>query len=395
MNPYSVVKKILAVGFVAMLVLGFVKNGSYTYIERLEDYLQQDFEQPGTMEMSSVESEYASNMWKQRTLVDINGMMAKTLKMQGYYSNIGMYITDENYIVSASDYTTTDYEYEQTVALRDFLAVNGINLLYVNKPTKYVDDSIFLQFGVESFSNQNADCFLARLNSANVKVIDLRENIEKDNLVVSDLFYRTDHHWTTGAGLWATQIIAEELNEKCGYSIDTSIYDADNFVMKEWSECWLGEQGRKISQAYIGLDDYTETKPAYGTNFTFKNEDGTTWDGTFDDFVDEDVYNTDIDVYENGSWHYSYRMRNCINNDVSYGKVLILGDSYDCVTQPFLALGVHEIDTLVLRDCADDFELRNYILENGYDTVIIAYAQFMVGAHDDVASANYDMFTFE
>ena len=53
------------------------------------------------------------------------------------------------------------------------------------------------------------------------------------------------------------------------------------------------------------------------------------------------------------------------------------------------------MDSLVLRACDDSFDLRNYILENGYDTVLICYAQFMLGAHDDPNSSNYRMFTFE
>lgn len=72
-----------------------------------------------------------------------------------------------------------------------------------------------------------------------------------------------------------------------------------------------------------------------------------------------------------------------------------MGDSYEQVTEPFISLGVHEVDSLILRNYDSSFNLRNYILENGYDTVIIAYAQFMVGAHDDESSANYRMFTFE
>ena len=142
------------------------------------------------------------------------------------------------------------------------------------------------------------------------------------------------------------------------------------------------------------MDDYAEVKPNFETSYTFKTGDGNTWEGTFDTFVDESFYNTENDVYETFSWHYSYNNINCINNNVENGKVLFLGDSYDHVTQPFLSLGVHEVDILALRECDDSFNLRNYILENGYDTVIVAYAQFMVGAHDDVDSSNYKMFTF-
>lgn len=39
--------------------------------------------------------------------------------------------------------------------------------------------------------------------------------------------------------------------------------------------------------------------------------------------------------------------------------------------------------------------VRDLIESGDYDTVIIAYAQFMIGAHDDETNANYRMFTFD
>lgn len=329
-------------------------------------------------------------------LIDINGYMAKLLDIHGLYSDMGMYITDDKYIVSAAPYTATDYEVKETVALKDFLEDHGVNLLYVNEPAKYTDDDLLREeFGIASYSNRNMDVFIKRIREAGVNAIDLRDNIRDEGLSVYDMFYRTDHHWRVPAGLWASRIMADGLNRYCGYDIDTSVYDEDHFIKSYWKECWLGEQGRKAGRTYVGLDDFTELKPDHDTSFTFVKEDGSTFEGTFDTFVNEGIYDTENDVYENDSWHYSYIMvPGCINNDVEKGKVLILGDSYDNVTQPFLALQIHEVDTLVLRRYDDSFNLRDYIIDNGYDTVIIAYAQFMVGAHDDPSSDNYGMFAF-
>lgn len=328
-------------------------------------------------------------------LVNFNGFMAKLLKVQGYNSDIGMYITDDGQFIYVADKTTTDYEYKQTLSLHKFLSSNGINMIYVNEPTKYTDDLIFRNsFGVESYSNRNMDLFLNRIRAAGINTIDLRDNIRQEGINVSDLFYRTDHHWTTSAGLWASKIMAEGLNRYCGYNVDLSIYGPENYDFKLWRSCWVGEQGRKVGITYSGLDDYTEIKPKFDTSYTFKKSDNTTFNGTFVNFIDENVYqegNNDL----NRSWHYSYKRINCINNNVSKGKVLMIADSYDHVTECFLSLGVHEIDTLVLRDCEGDFKLRDYITKNGYDTVIIAYAQHMVGSHDDPNSNNYRMFTFD
>lgn len=396
MQKKNIVKRIVASVFVLFLFVGFIKNGSYPAIGMVFDYLKQEHDVKSESTFASIETAYIDSLWHKKELIDLNGILAKRLKMQGFYSDIGMYITDDGYIVSASDPTPTDYEYLETVALRDYLSLRGVNLLYVNEPTKYLDDSLFKEeFGIETYSNRNADLFLSRIREAGVNTIDLRDNIRVDGINISDLFYRTDHHWTTPTGLWATKIIAEALNEYCGYHIDTSIFDIEKFNATEWKECWLGEQGRKVAETYVGLDDYTELKPKYRTDYTFKWYDGTFSDGTFDDFIDETIYNIETDVYENDSWHYSYDRLNCINNNVDRGKILMICDSYDYVTQPFISLGVHEVDSLIMRDFDDSFSLRNYIIENKYDTVIIAYAQFMIGAHDDESSANYRMFAFE
>lgn len=77
---------------------------------------------------------------------------------------------------------------------------------------------------------------------------------------------------------------------------------------------------------------------------------------------------------------------------IESGRVLVLGDSYSQVMVPFLSLGASRVDTLVLR--AWDGNLKQYITDNSYDTVIVAYAQFMIGAHDNETSANYEMFHF-
>ena len=326
----------------------------------------------------------------------LNGCFESLLGMNSYYWDREVYVTDDKYIVSRKKETTTDYEYDETVSLNNFLKENDIRLLYVNKPIKYNDDAFFYDnFGYESFANRNADKFLERIGNAGIKYIDLRDDMEKDGISCEDIFYRTDHHWTVNAGLWAAGIIAEELNKDYGYDIDTSIYNPENYSVKEWKACWLGEQGKLLSDAYVGLDDFTEMKPAFDTDLTFYYASGNHENGTFDNYINEKVYDSGADVYASDSWHYSYQMHNVVNNKVDSGNILILADSYDHVLVPFLSLGVHHIDTLILRDCEEGFDLRDYIIKNGYDTVIISYAELVLGAHDDESNANYRMFIFD
>ena len=221
--------------------------------------------------MQELESGYASSFWKRESFINWNGRIAKLLGLRSYFKDSGIYVTRDMWIVSGYPETSTDYELEQMVGFRDFLAGNGIRLLYVNEPVKYIDDSVFEnEFGLQSFSNRNLDRFLARLGDAGIPYVDLRAELRADGLDVKQLFYRTDHHWTVPAGLWAAGKIAGALNRWCSYSIDMDLYDGDRFAVREWKSCWLGEQGRKISASYVGLDDYAELKPTFETSFSFK-----------------------------------------------------------------------------------------------------------------------------
>lgn len=395
------IKKILAIVFVGALLIGFIRYNSVSLIPKWGEYLSQkvlEKDDPRTQEqiaMTGIDTEYASNLFNQRDYIDINGFMAKKLGVKGLYSDMEMYVTESGFIESAYNPTNAEYEVEQVTEFRDFLESNGVNLLFVNEPTKYVDDTKFTaEFGLPTYSNQNADRFMKGIREANVNCIDLRDNIAEEGLNIEDLFYRTDHHWSIPAGFWAAKIMAQGLNDMCGYNIDMSIYDDSNFDRQEWKEVWLGEQGRKMGKTYVGLEDYTEIKPNFTTSYTFKNDDGTTVDADFMGFVSEDIFNPDNDVYENTSWHYGYKVANVVNNNVENGKVLMIADSYSIATECFLSLGVHEIDCIWLRQMDESYSIRNLVLENGYDTVLVAYAQMGIGAHDDGANVNYRMFDF-
>ncbi len=390
-------------GMLIMLTgIVWISGTPYTAIGKIYGLLKQEFlavchkssgtDTEETLTMDHISTEYMDSFWQKRHFIDLNGWMAKRLRIQGYFSDEGIYITDSGYILSPAEKTSTDYEFEETMKFYTYLKQKGINLVYVNEPTKCLDDRIFSRlFGIDSFSNQNADLFLSRITKAGIPVLDLRHELVRDGMEIRNMFYRADHHWTTRSGLWATRKIAEKLNSCCGYTIDTSVYDERNYSFKEWSKSWLGEQGRKIGASYTGLDDYVEIKPKFNTSFTFKYRKK--WkNGTFDQFIDESAYDTSADIYSTKSWHYSYDQPNVINHNVEKGKVLVLGDSYEQVVVPFLALGVSELDALILRNY--DGDLKEYIEAGDYDTVLICYAQFMIGAHDDPESVNYKMFTF-
>lgn len=388
--------------FVGMLFF-FFKSDAFSFVDEgitavVDEVVGAD---SSIATFSQVSAAFLDGFYDKNQLLEFNGGLAKKLGFNDFYKDTGGIKLSNGYVAGVYAKTATDYEIQQMNDLKAFCDEEGVQLLYVNEPTKYIDDAIIEEdLGLKSYINQNTDIFLRRLEENGIRYIDLRDNIRSEEKNSFDLFYRTDHHWTTESGKWAARIIADELNKDYGYGIDTSVYDDSKYDFTEYKSAWLGEQGKKLSASYVGLDDYTCIEPKFATNYTVTTVNGTV-NGTFSEtMINKGIYSQtgDLDtIYASPSWHYSY-MYNGLNtsvirnNNLTTGKILVLGDSYDQVTSPFLSLGVNEVQTLVLRDYTGS--LKEYIKQNDPDTVIVAYASFMIGAHDDPNSANYAMFDF-
>jgi hypothetical protein len=128
------------------------------------------------------------------------------LASEGCIRERGILVTDTGYTVGVYGSATTDYEYNETVMLRDYLDSKGIQLLYVNEPLKYLDDGEMLeQFGLESFGNQNADKYLERIGQAGICYLDLRENIVEENMDTWDFYYADTDVYDSGSWHYSPQ----------------------------------------------------------------------------------------------------------------------------------------------------------------------------------------------
>lgn len=134
-------KKILSYIFILVLFVGFVRTNPMVSMTSLATYLNQAVEEETTaaattadanqkdlISVEDIEQQLVNSMSLKNSLIDFNGAMAKQMGMRGFYGDIGINLSEDGYIISASPYTTTDYEYEQTVDFAQFLQQNNINL---------------------------------------------------------------------------------------------------------------------------------------------------------------------------------------------------------------------------------------------------------------------------
>jgi hypothetical protein len=243
--------------------------------------------------------------------------------------------------------------------------------------------------GALDFSGKNADELLYALSLKQIPFIDLRQNIQEENLDHRSLFYRTDHHWKTEAGPWAAKIIAEYLNTHRGFAIDLSVFDPERYQYDVLNNWHLGILGKKVTLVQAKADDFTFIYPKFDTDFSLKIPDkNIDTRGNFDIFIERAMLDTRnyylLDAY--GSYLYGNRPVISIrNNKLSDGrKVLLIKDSFANVVAPFLIMGMENLDMVDLR--IFDGSIKTYIEKNRPDTVIVLYNQAVV--------KNEDLFNF-
>ena len=275
------------------------------------------------------------------------------------------------------------------------LKESGIPFLYVQAPNKKLEGYTVFPPGACNYSNEDADAFLEMAAAEGVPVLDLREAIIEQNLVRKELFYKTDHHWTTPAAFWAFGEVVEELNTRFGFTIDPDGYyrDTVNWKSERQENCYLGSQGRRVGRYAAGLDDYTFLSPLFATDFTLvdriSDPDHPLRTGDFMEAIVDTGVLTSTNVTDNKhasyfTWDYGNLV--IYNHKEEDGlRILLVKDSFALPFGAFLSCAVSELHMVDLRDSGAP-AVAEYARENQIDAVIVMYNTEVFGS---------DMFRFE
>lgn len=206
--------------------------------------------------------------------------------------------------------------------------------------SKYDDQ---LPEGVNDYGNSVIDRMAAYARNQGIDVIDFREEMHNDGIDQYSLMYRTDHHWTTEAGVYAYGIYEKYIKEKTGCVMDDRISNAEHYQIENYKKWHLGSRGQRTGRYFAGIDDFKLYIPKFET--TIQNDKGTI--GSMQNMI----YNMEPLQTKNVTSRYTYDNvleESCghyINldcpNDI---KVLMVGDSFSKAVNPFLLMGVSEMD---------------------------------------------------
>ena len=280
---------------------------------------------------------------------------------------------------------------------KKYLDEQGIPLIFVYVHTKILDPSSQVPFGSFDFSNQNADKFLAMLDSLGIDYIDTRKPLLDIGLPTEELYFRTDTHWTIPSAFAAYQAIAEKLNQAYGFSIDSRFTDEGNYTTTRFEDRFLGSYGIQTTPYYTGVENFDMITPDFETSLTEKTQrNDNNWEvreGSFEDAVlvmsqlEPDEGKTySSHCYQTYNYNWGEVLYENHDPDACDKRLLIIKNSSGNPITDFLALGVKNVCGLDRRNLTR-CTIADYIADYQPDAVVIVYS------YDFLRADRLDFFT--
>ena len=202
------------------------------------------------------------------------------------------------------------------------------------------------------------------LVSQRVIYLDLYESFAVDYLYEGfsdDMFYRTDHHWTTWGAYLGNALLSFAIKD---YS---TILDCEPTLV---SDSFYGTTYSSAGAGWIRPDEMYIWVPEGGEkgNITVtRYPEGTPIEGSLYDL-------SKLEVKDKYSMFLGGNQPLCViqNPDAQGGKLLLIRDSYSDSLAPFLAREFQEIHLFDLR--YNNMSLKQYVVDNNIDQVLVLYS---------------------
>lgn len=323
--------------FTILIILGYGANRNI-YEFKVNGKSEANYEYIGNS-TGDFATEFSANFPYKTSFVDMNGLgrriigereMNQVLKLNnGYLTQVGPVMKTE--CIEANT--------DAIISFNKYCQEHGTLFIYVQPAYKISKYDPQLPIGVTDGHNETIDQILDRLVKADVATIDLREEMYSRGIDQYDLYYRTDHHWTTEGAFLAYTIIAQWIADQTSTFLDPILIDLENYQIDTFSQWHLGSRGQRTGAAYAGIDDYDLIHPKFETHIQ-KRDDGTVL-SLYDALVKTEVFQK-----ANAQNRYTYDSAytaNDINNLVSLDaksdlNVWLLSDSFQQAIKPYQLL---------------------------------------------------------
>ena len=173
-----------------------------------------------------------------------------------------------------------------------------------------------------------------------------------------DVFYRTDHHWSTMGAYMAYLHLAGDMGGSATILDSEPTLVSDSFYGTTWSSCGAG---------WVKPDEIYTWVPE-GAFLVTRYPEGAPIESTLYDL-------SKLETKDKYSMFLGGNQPLCvIRNPLVEGgkKLLVIRDSYSDSLAPFLALDYQEVHLFDLR--YNNMSLKQYVADNGIDRVLVLYS---------------------
>lgn len=290
-----------------------------------------------------IQTEYAVNFPFKVRLVDFNGLIRR---MAGQHEMNGITKLNNGYLTQVSGMVSDEQISNNVNALVQYVNYckeRGIRVIYVQTPYKISKYDPQLPDGVTDGHNESLDMLIERLKENGIETMDLRSLMYEDGIDQYDMFYRTDHHYTTEGGFYAFQKISAQISEDTGTTVDPKLLNLDNYQIDNYTKWHLGSRGQRTGALFAGIDDYHLIYPKFETHI-FNNTDNSVKS------LKDALVRTDVFTNRNAQSRYTYDWA-YTNSDINTLRsldantdlnVLLLSDSFQHAIKPYMLLAYKE-----------------------------------------------------
>lgn len=183
----------------------------------------------------------------------------------------------------------------------------------------------------------------------------------KDVLAGDDVFYRTDHHWSTMGAWQGYQALMTAMTGSCTQLEGEPTLVSDSFYGTTWSSA--GASWISPDEMYTWVPEGGLT----GNTTVTRYPEGTPVDGS--------LYDTSkLELKDKYSMFLGGNQPLCVikNPDAQNGKLLVIRDSYADSLAPFLSMDYQEVHLFDPR--YNNIPISQYVEENGIDAVLVLYS---------------------
>ena len=294
-----------------------------------------------------------------------------------------VFMCKDNYLmenISKADAKKMENNYNSLAKLKQLYPNINMDFMLVPNAANIMSDKLPL-FAVTDDQNKQMDDFFKKIQSIGINPVDVRATFKKNKEKI-ELYYHTDHHWTTDGAYLAYQDFAKKnkLNSNIKYDalavkndFRGTLASKSGFTngLNDMIKIYLPKEGQNYKNSVIFYSDTKEKTTEFYKLNNLKKKDTYTVFG--------------------GSNHPIYSIKTPVS---SQRKLLLIKDSYANSFIPFLSQDYREIIVIDPRYFFDD--ISEIIKANGITDILFLYNAntfFNDNSLDMMISASKDIST--